>query len=81
MEPGESNLQLILRYRLTRFNPQRGRSWGLSLDWFTSKNHQGFTDSSIWGHIGKTWKVMVKRLYELLPRNQIKLLNFNIWWT
>ena len=28
MEPGESNLQLMLRYRLVRFNPQRGRSWG-----------------------------------------------------
>ena len=28
MEPGESNLELMLRYRLARFNPQRGRSWG-----------------------------------------------------
>ena len=32
MEPGESNLQLMLRYKLARFNPQRGRSWGISLD-------------------------------------------------
>lgn len=31
MEPGESNLQLMLRYRLARFNPQKGRSWGVSL--------------------------------------------------
>ena len=28
MEPGESNLELLLRYRHARFNPQRGRSWG-----------------------------------------------------
>ena len=39
MEPGESNLQTMLRYRLAQFNPQRGRSWGVSLDWFTCKNH------------------------------------------
>ena len=32
MEPGEFNLQLMLRYRLARFNPQRGRRWGVSLD-------------------------------------------------
>ena len=32
----------------------------MSLDWFTSKNNQGFTGSSIRGHIGKTWKLMVK---------------------
>lgn len=31
MEPGESNLQIMLRYRLARFNPQRDRSWGLAL--------------------------------------------------
>ena len=31
LEPGESNLQLMLRYRLARFNPQRGRSWGWAL--------------------------------------------------
>ena len=28
MEPRESNLQLMIRYRLARVNPQRGRSGG-----------------------------------------------------
>ena len=53
MEPGESNLQLMLRFRLAIFNPQRGRSWGVSLDWYTNKQHQGFAGSKIWGHISK----------------------------
>ena len=47
MEPGESNLQLMLRYRLARFNPQRGSRWGVSFDWFTSKKYQGFPGSKI----------------------------------
>lgn len=42
MEPCKS-LQLMLRYILARFNPKRGRKWGVSLDRFTSKHHQGFT--------------------------------------
>ena len=60
MEPGESNLQIMLRYRLARFNPQREKRWRVDLEWFTCKQHQGFTGSKVWGHIGKTWKMMVK---------------------
>jgi hypothetical protein len=36
MEHGESNL-LMLQSRLAKFNSQRRRSLGVSLDWFTSK--------------------------------------------
>ena len=53
MEPGKSNLQVMLRYRLARFNPQIGRRWGVSLDWFTCRQRQGFAGSKIWGHISK----------------------------
>ena len=41
MEPGESNLQFMLRYRLSRYSPNKGRKWRVSLDWFTVKIHQG----------------------------------------
>ena len=61
MQPGESNLQLMFRYRLSRYSPNKGRKWGVSLDWFTVKLHQGFTGSKMWGHIGKAWKAMVKK--------------------
>lgn len=32
IELGESNLQLMLRYILFRYNPQRGYNWEVSLD-------------------------------------------------
>lgn len=38
IEPGESNLQFMLRYRLACFNPRRGRNWGPSLDWLHISN-------------------------------------------
>ena len=81
IEPGESNLQIMLRYRLARFNPQREKSWGVSLDWFTCKNHIGVAGSKVWGHISKAWKVMAKGIYQLPPRTRMELLHSNIWWS
>ena len=80
MQPGKSNLQLMLRYRLARCNPQRGRKWGVSLDCFTNKQHQGFPGSKIWGHISRAWKIMVRGTYQLPPRSRMELLHSNIWW-
>ena len=80
MEPEESNLQLMLRCRLSRYNSQKRRKWDVSLDWFTNKLHQDFTGSRIWSHIGKAWKTMVKGLYQIPPRTRLELLHSNIWW-
>lgn len=41
MEPGESNVQLMLSYRLVKFNMPRGRRWGIRLDWFINNNSKG----------------------------------------
>lgn len=65
MESGDFNLKLILRYRLARFNSQRNKKWGVSLDWFTSKIHQEFTGSKIWGHICKALKFMINEVYQI----------------
>jgi hypothetical protein len=81
MEPRDSNLQVMLRFRLVHFKPQRGRSWGPSLDWFTNKQHQGFTGSKVWGHIGKAWRIMAKGLYQIPPKTRLELLHSNLWWS
>ena len=80
MEPCQSNLQLMLRYILARFNPHRGCRWGVSLDRFTSKMHLGFLGSKIWGHISKAWRIMVTGLYQIPPRTRMEL-NSNLWWS
>lgn len=63
MEPRESNLQLMLRCRLAKFNPQKDRSRVINLDWLTNKQHQGFSGSKVWDHISKARKVMAKGTY------------------
>lgn len=77
---GESNLQLMLRYWLARFNLQRGRRWGVSLDWLTNEQHQGFSGSNVKGHICKAWKLMIKGNYQLPPHTFMELLYSNVWW-
>lgn len=53
MELDKCNLEVNLRCKLARINLQVGRSWGFNLDWFTSKQHQGYFRSKAWGHINK----------------------------
>ena len=81
MELGESNLQLMLRYRLVRFNPKKGSSWRVSIVWLTNKEHQGVVGSKVWGHIGNAWKIMVEGIFQLPPRMRMELLHANIWWS
>lgn len=55
MELGESNLQLMLLFRLVRLNPHRSHSQGVGLNWLTCEQHKGLNwfASKVWGHIGK----------------------------
>lgn len=76
MQPCESNHHFMLRFRLAILNPQR-RSWGFGLDWFTSKQHVGFTIPRC-GDILVTWKIMVKGIYQLSPHIFMELLHFNV---
>ena len=53
MKHVESNLQLMLRYKTSKVQFTKRKKLGVSLDWFTSKQHQGFMGSKVWGHICK----------------------------
>lgn len=51
---------LMLRHRMDSFNPQRGRCWGVSFDWF---NNQGVVGSKVLVKLGRLWwKVSTKSL-------------------
>lgn len=50
----------MFKYRLVKYKRQRGRSLGVSLDWFTNKQHQRVYGSKIWGYINIVWKTMAK---------------------
>lgn len=79
MELGESNLQVMLRYRLEWIRPQQWGSQGPNLEWFTVPKYQSFYGSKTRGHITKPWHHMVKFLVHLAPRDLYGLLGSSIW--
>ena len=82
VEPRESNLQLMLMYRLARFNPQRGRSWGGSaLTSLQTNNTKVLQGQGYGATSAEHGKMMVKGTYQLPPRTRMELLHSNIWWS
>ena len=78
LELGEYDLQLILRYRMARLNPRRGRCLGINLDCFTSKQHRGFSSSKALGH-EKSW-LQASTTPPPAP-TLMDLLHCNVWWS
>jgi hypothetical protein len=48
LELGESNLEIILRHKLTSYQPYAGGNWASSLHWFTFKHHASKEGSKVW---------------------------------
>jgi hypothetical protein len=62
LEPGWSNLHLMLLYRLSSYQAyQRGR-WQPSLEYFTMPNHQSKHGSVVWNRVVVAWKRLLPDL-------------------
>ena len=79
----------MFRYMLAWFNPQRERSWGVGLEWFTGKKHQGFFRLQGLGTyeeppsfqrlvVGGDWNPFTMTLLLLGPMN-CTVKEFNVW--
>lgn len=80
-EPGESNLYLILRYRLSLFQPYQGGRWEASLEYFTLPNIQARQSSAAWTRAGKAWKKLSPDLHPIRPQNREEVLSEPFWWS
>jgi hypothetical protein len=56
MEPGNSNLHVILRYRLQMYQPYPGGRWSNSLEFFSVRGHQSHQDFLGWNRATFAWK-------------------------
>jgi hypothetical protein len=52
-EPGTSNLQAMLRFRLSGFQPYVGGKWASDLNWFTIPQHKALGGSKVWQRVAK----------------------------
>ena len=59
LEPGDSNLHLFLRFRLSQYQLYTGGRWPQSMEYFTINKHQRKKGSIVWNQVALAWKTML----------------------
>jgi hypothetical protein len=78
-EPGDSNFKLMLRHRLSGFQPLAHEKWGRSMEWFTQTGHTATTGSKVWGRVTRAWKELVGTVQMVPPTSYDEWLNTPFW--
>jgi hypothetical protein len=81
VEPGSSNLHLMLRFRLSHCQPYSGGRWAPNLEYFTLPRFQAKRGSKVWNRIGTSWKALVKDIQGVKPRIFEEVMNESFWWS
>jgi hypothetical protein len=80
LQPGNSNVQLMLRYRLLRTQPAAGARWASDPRWAMLDGHRTKPGSKVWSRNSKGWKSMVKRLSPCIPGVYYSVLIQSLWF-
>lgn len=80
MEPGNSNLHLLLRFRLSMYQPYSGGRWTKGLEYFTLSKHQCRRGSIVWNRINVAWKNIRGEVSFIRPNNLEELLSCSLWF-
>ena len=79
-EPLHTNLHLMLRYRLSRFQPYKRGKWSPSLEYFTMPQHQSHRGSKIWNRVVAAWGKMLPEVSFIEPQCFEEFLGSSFWW-
>jgi hypothetical protein len=80
-EPSDSNFKMLMRYRLSNYQPHAHGRWSRSLDWFSQPHHKASTRSKIWNRMTRAWKTLVNEVEQVGPRSYEEWLSSPFWWT
>ena len=61
-KPGQSNLHVMLRFRLASCQPYQAGNWAPLLEFFTKPGYSSRRNSLTWNRVTAAWKVFVKSL-------------------
>jgi hypothetical protein len=78
--PIKPKLQIILRYRMTKWQRTNHGPWGPSSLWLFSPNLSIKGGSKVWHHITESWKVMARTSRYLPPSTPENILQLSMWW-
>lgn len=77
---GNSNLPIILRYRITQLQPSSHGPWGPSSSWLFSPQFSTKGGSKVWHRITQLWKVMARTVAYFSLSTPKDFLQINLWW-
>jgi hypothetical protein len=77
LEPGMSNLHIMLRYRLGNYQPYQ---WAKNLEFFMVIGHQSHNGSLGWNMTTSAWKLMLRDLQYVPPNNIDDLSSCSLWY-
>jgi exonuclease III len=78
--PGDSNLQTILRNKLSMMSPSRVSRWPRDPSWSLVTHHTPSPGSRIWNRIQRAWNRMGKHLREGRPLCEADTAALPLWW-
>jgi len=80
LELGDSNLRILLRFKLAQSNPSWHNRWTLDLNWAMVKGQVSTPGCKFWGQIMKTWKYMVEKFNLAPPWVVDWIQRVKLWW-
>jgi hypothetical protein len=79
LEPSTSNLHVLLRYRLSNYQPYQGGRWANSLEFFIVLGHQSHNGLMGWNRTTAAWKSSLWDLQYVNPQNIDNLFSCSLW--
>lgn len=80
LEPSSSNLHLLLRHKLSQFQPYSGGRWDESLEFFFIPKHQTRMGSIVWNRVVPAWKSLLPAISFVPPTCWEDLMSLSWWW-
>ncbi|KAG0575769.1 hypothetical protein KC19_5G029800 [Ceratodon purpureus] len=81
LEPGNSPLQVLLRHRLTGFQPPGPGRWPRSLQWMLLPRFHAPRGPPLWHRFTQSWRIMSPHVDAVPPTSFEEVQNTSLWWT
>jgi hypothetical protein len=81
VEPGTSNLHILLRHKVEHFQLYSGGKWSPSLEYFTLPKFQAKKGSKAWNIVGTSWRALVKDVSRVRPSSFEEVMGESMWWS
>jgi hypothetical protein len=81
LQPGNSNLQQLLRHKLLQIRAHSSGQWAPTLLWCLTPNFHASNGSKVWNRTIRAWKKLSGKVVGVPPSNYEEVLLTSPWWS